>query len=37
MQVRGEPEVTLSPGQTYYEGPSDVHIIGRNASNTQVG
>jgi quercetin dioxygenase-like cupin family protein len=35
MQVRGAPEVTLSPGQTYYEGPSDVHIVGRNASNTQ--
>ena len=35
MQVRGGPEVTLSPGQTYYEGPSDVHIVGRNASNTQ--
>lgn len=35
MQVRGAPEVTLSPGQTYYEGPSDVHIVGRNASNTR--
>jgi quercetin dioxygenase-like cupin family protein len=35
MQVRGTPEVTLSPGQTFYEGPHDVHIVGRNASNTQ--
>jgi quercetin dioxygenase-like cupin family protein len=35
MQVRGAPEVTLSPGQTFYEGPHDVHIVGRNASNTQ--
>jgi quercetin dioxygenase-like cupin family protein len=35
MQVRGAPEVTLSPGQTYYEGPNDVHIVGRNASNTR--
>src|ERR1700761_5068226 len=35
MQVRGAAEVTLSPGQTYYEGPNDVHIVGRNASNTR--
>jgi len=35
MQVRGAPEVTLSPGQTFYEGPHDVHTVGRNASNTQ--
>jgi quercetin dioxygenase-like cupin family protein len=35
MQVRGATEVTLSPGQTYYEGPNDVHIVGRNASNTR--
>ena len=35
MQLRDAPEVTLSPGQTYYEGPNDVHIVGRNASNTQ--
>lgn len=34
MQVRGAPEVTLSPGQTFYEGPNDVHIVGRNASKT---
>ena len=35
MQLRGAAEVTLSPGQTYYEGPDDVHIVGRNASSTR--
>lgn len=35
MQVQGEAEVTLWPGQTYYEGPNDVHIVGRNASDTR--
>jgi len=35
MQLQGAAEVTLSPGQTFYEGPNDVHIVGRNASNTQ--
>src|SRR3954452_8236988 len=35
MQLRNAAEVTLSPGQTYYEGPNDVHIVGRNASSTQ--
>src|SRR6201992_2209293 len=35
MQVRGGKEVTLTPGQTFYEGPSDVHIVGRNASKTK--
>jgi quercetin dioxygenase-like cupin family protein len=35
MQVRGEKEVTLTPGQTFYEGPSDVHVVGRNASQTK--
>jgi quercetin dioxygenase-like cupin family protein len=35
MQVRGGKEVTLTPGQTYYEGPDDVHIVGRNASKTK--
>ena len=34
MQVRGGPAVTLGPGQTFYEGPDDVHIVGRNASST---
>jgi quercetin dioxygenase-like cupin family protein len=32
MQVRGGAPVTLTPGQTFYEGPDDVHIVGRNAS-----
>ena len=35
MQVEGGKEVTLTPGQTFYEGPSDVHIVGRNASSTK--
>jgi len=35
MQVKGGKEVTLSPGQTFYEGPDDVHVIGRNASKTK--
>ena len=35
MQVKGGKEVTLTPGQTFYEGPDDVHVIGRNASKTQ--
>jgi len=29
MQVRGGKEVTLTPGQTFYEGPDDIHIVGR--------
>jgi len=32
MQVRGGKEVTLSAGETFYEAPSDLHIVGRNAS-----
>src|SRR6516165_7293921 len=35
MQVRGGEEVTLTPGQTFYEGPDDVHTVGRNASTTK--
>ena len=34
MQVRGGKEVTLMPGQTFYEGPDDIHVVGRNASKT---
>ena len=34
MQVKGGPAVTLSPGQTWYEGPDDVHVVSRNASNS---
>src|SRR5438034_10796471 len=35
MQVRGGEAVTLHPGQTFYEGPEDVHVVGRNASKTK--
>jgi quercetin dioxygenase-like cupin family protein len=35
MQVRGQQQVTLHPGQTFYEGPDDVHTIGRNASTKE--
>jgi len=35
MQVEGGKPVTLNPGQTFYEGPEDVHVVGRNASSTQ--
>ena len=35
MQVRGGKQVTLMPGQTFYEGPNDVHTVGRNASATK--
>lgn len=34
MQVKGGKEVTLTKGQTFYEGPTDVHVVGRNASST---
>jgi len=33
--VRGGKEVTLTPGQSFYEGPGDVHTVGRNASKTK--
>ena len=35
MQVKGGKETTLTPGQTFYEGPDDVHVVGRNASSTK--
>jgi quercetin dioxygenase-like cupin family protein len=35
MQVRGGKETTLTPGQSFYEGPEDVHVVGRNASQTK--
>jgi quercetin dioxygenase-like cupin family protein len=35
MQVRGGKETTLTPGQSFYEGPDDVHVVGRNASQTK--
>jgi quercetin dioxygenase-like cupin family protein len=35
MQVKGGKEVTLTPGQTFYEGPKDVHVVSRNASSAK--
>jgi quercetin dioxygenase-like cupin family protein len=35
MQVKGGQEVTLTPGQTFYEGPEDLHTVDRNASKTE--
>src|SRR5712672_381902 len=35
MQVRGGKEITLTAGQSFYEGPDDVHVVGRNASQTK--
>jgi quercetin dioxygenase-like cupin family protein len=35
MQVRGGKQQTLEPGQTFYEEPNDIHVVGRNASNTK--
>ena len=35
MQLKGGKEITLMPGQSFYEGPNDIHTVGRNASNTK--
>lgn len=35
MQVKDGKEVTLTPGQTFYEAPNDIHLVGRNASTTK--
>ena len=35
MQLKGSDPVTLHPGQTFYEGPDDIHVVGRNASKTE--
>ena len=35
MQIRGGKELTLTAGQTFYEGPNDIHVVGRNASKTE--
>lgn len=35
MQVKGGEPVTLTPGQTFYEAPDDLHVVGRNASNSE--
>ena len=36
MQLKGGQQVTLRSGQTFYEGPDDVHVVGRNASKTKL-
>ena len=35
MQLKGKPPVTLKAGDTFYEGPTDVHVVGRNVSSTK--
>ena len=35
MQVRGQKELTLGPGQSFYEDPDDIHTVSRNASSTK--
>ena len=35
MQVRGQKELTLRPGQSFYEDPNDIHVVSRNASSTK--
>jgi quercetin dioxygenase-like cupin family protein len=35
MQVKGGEPVTLTAGQTFYEGPDDIHVVGRSASSTK--
>jgi len=35
MRMKGGKQVTLTPGQTFYEGPADIHVIDRNASSTK--
>ena len=35
MQVKGGKEVMLNPGETFYEGPDDIHVVSRNASSTR--
>jgi quercetin dioxygenase-like cupin family protein len=35
MQLKGGKEITLTPGQTFYEGPNDIHVVGRNPSTTK--
>ena len=35
MQVKGGKEVTLGPGQSFYENPNDIHVVSRNASSSE--
>ena len=34
MQAKGKEPVTLTKGQTWSEGPDDVHVVSRNASTS---
>jgi quercetin dioxygenase-like cupin family protein len=35
MQVKGGKELTLGPGQSFYENPNDIHVVSRNASTSK--
>jgi len=35
MQVKGGPLLTLGPGETFYESPTDIHTVSANASTTE--
>jgi quercetin dioxygenase-like cupin family protein len=35
MQMKGGEKVTLYPGETFYEDPAGIHLVGKNASNTK--
>src|SRR3954452_9419597 len=35
MAVNGGKPLTLRAGDTFYEGPRDIHTVGRNASKTK--
>ena len=35
MQVKGQPAVTLNAGQSFYEAPDDIHVVGKNASSSE--
>lgn len=35
MQVKGGKLMTVKEGQSFFEGPNDVHLVGRNASQTE--
>jgi quercetin dioxygenase-like cupin family protein len=35
MQLKGGKEVTVTSGQTFYEGPDDIHLVGRSASSSR--
>ena len=35
MQLKGKPAVNVKAGETFYEGPTDIHVVGRNASSTK--